>query len=70
MVVSFFSLPLELRKERPGSVTDLLLMEPLLKRIRWLEAHTNIVETLPAICSSLCGLWALLNYNPDQKRPA
>jgi hypothetical protein len=30
-----------------GNVPNLLLIELFLKRIKWLEAHTNIVETLP-----------------------
>ena len=30
-----------------GSVPNLLLIELLAKQISWLEAHTNIVETLP-----------------------
>ena len=30
-----------------GSVPNLLLIELLAKQILWLEAHTNIVETLP-----------------------
>jgi hypothetical protein len=32
---------------RMGSVLNLLLIELFLKQIKWLEAHTNIVETLP-----------------------
>jgi hypothetical protein len=31
-----------------GSVPDLLLIELLPKYIKWLEAHTNIVETSPS----------------------
>src|SRR5919106_6450876 len=33
---------------RKGSVPNLLLIELLAKQISWLEAHTNIVETLPS----------------------
>jgi hypothetical protein len=32
-----------------GSVPNLLLIELFLKWIKWLEAHTNIVETLPLV---------------------
>src|SRR5918992_1001924 len=36
-------------RSRAGSVLNLLLIELFLKQIKWLEAHTNIVETLPFI---------------------
>ena len=36
-----------------GSVPDLLLIELLPKYIKWLETHTNIVETSPVLSTGI-----------------
>jgi hypothetical protein len=59
-VLDSTAVPTRDTKRRGGSVPNLLLIELLAKQISWLEAHTNIVETLPGAAWVGCPAWSIL----------